>query len=613
MGFFEGLDAEAYDRKYRDRDLLRRIFGYFRPQRGRMLVVGVFTILISLASASSVVIISWGTDMVRQDPSLQNIFLVSGLGFLLGVFIWVANWIARRQATVAIAGVLLKLAMDAFESAVGHDLSFYDDYSSGRIVSRITSDTQDFGQLVTIVTDVASQVIEAVVLGVILWRIDWKLTLIILAFLPVVFIFGILFRKLARRVTQQGMRAIANVNATIKETVSGIAVAKNFRQEQSIFETFNEANQTSYRVNWKRGFTLNWVFPVLNALAGLATALMVYAGGLTVAQGIVTAGAWYLFILSLDRFMFPIMNISSFWSSIQNGLSASERVFALIDAEPAVVQTGSADPGRLKGQIDFDRVCFYYKENEGVLEDFDLHIQPGETVALVGHTGAGKSSVAKLIERFYEFQGGTIRIDGKDIRGFDLSRYRPNLGIVSQLPFLFSGTVLDNIRYANTAASDSQIEDLARLIGKGEWLETLPEGLQTEVGERGTRLSMGQRQLVSLMRVLVQRPAVFVLDEATASIDPFTEWQIQQALNLILERTTSILIAHRLSTVKSADRIIVMEKGRIIEEGSHDGLLARGGHYAGLYNTYFRHQSLEYVEKAREIALGGGLEAAAGA
>jgi ATP-binding cassette subfamily B protein len=507
--------------------------------------------------------------------------------------------------------VLLKLATDAFDSAVGLDLSFYDDYSSGRIVSRITSDTQDFGQLVTIITDVASQVIEAGVLGGILWRIDWKLTLIILAFLPLLFIFGILFRKIARRVTQQGMRAIANVNATIKETVSGIAVAKNFRQEQSIFETFNEANQTSYRVNWKRGFTLNWVFPVLNAVAGLATALMVYAGGLTVAQGIVTAGAWYLFILSLDRFMFPIMNISSFWSSIQNGLSASERVFALIDAEPAVVQTGSADPGRLKGQIDFDRVCFFYKEDEGVLEDFDLHIQPGETVALVGHTGAGKSSVAKLIERFYEFQGGSIRIDGKDIRGFDLSRYRPNLGIVSQLPFLFSGTVLDNIRYANAAASDSQIEDLAKLIGNGEWLETLPEGLMTEVGERGTRLSMGQRQLVSLMRVLVQRPAVFVLDEATASIDPFTEWQIQQALNLILERTTSILIAHRLSTVKSADRIIVMEKGQIIEEGNHEKLLARGGHYAGLYNTYFRHQSLEYVEKAREIALGGGIEATA--
>lgn len=612
MGFFEGLDAEAYDRKYRDSDLVRRILTYFKAQRGRMIVVGIFTILISLASASSVMVISWGTDLVRRDPSLNNIFLVAGLGFFLGVFVWVSNWISRRQATQAIAGVLLKLATDAFESSVNHDLSFYDEYSSGRIVSRITSDTQDFGQLVTIVTDVASQIMEALVLGIVLWQIDWKLTLIILAFVPLLFVFGLLFRKIARKVTQQGMRAIANVNATIKETVSGIAIAKNFRQEQGIFGTFTEANVTSYNVNWRRGIILNLVFPILNGVAGIATAIMVYAGGLTVAQGIVTAGAWYLFILSLDRFMFPVMNISSFWSSIQNGLSAAERVFALIDAEPAVVQTGSADPGRLKGQIDFDKVCFYYKENEEVLDDFDLHIQPGENVALVGHTGAGKSSVAKLIARFYEFQAGTIHIDGKDIRGFDLSRYRPNLGIVSQTPFLFSGTVVDNIRYARSEVTKGQIEELARQIGNGEWLETLPEGLQTEVGERGARLSMGQRQLVSLMRVLVQRPAIFVLDEATASIDPFTEWQIQQALNLILERTTSILIAHRLSTVKSADRIIVMEKGRIIEEGNHEGLLAQGGHYAGLYNTYFRHQSLEYVERARDIALGGSLAAAAG-
>ncbi len=337
-------------------------------------------------------------------------------------------------------------------------------------------------------------------------------------------------------------------------------------------------------------------------MAGVGTAIMVYTGALTVEQGIVTAGSWYLFILSLDRFMFPIMNISSFWASIQNGFSAAERVFALIDAEPAVVQKDNQPVTRLEGRIDFDHVRFYYKKNEDVLEDFDLHIRPGENVALVGHTGAGKSSVAKLIARFYEFQGGSIRIDGRDIRSFDLSQYRRHLGIVSQSPFLFSESVAENIRYARPEASDHEIEKLARQIGKGEWLKTLPNGLKTEVGERGGRLSMGQRQLVSLMRVLVQKPAIFVLDEATASIDPFTEWQIQQALRLILECTTSILIAHRLSTVKSADRIIVVEKGRIIEEGDHPGLLAKGGHYAMLYNTYFRHQSLEYVEKAREIA-----------
>ena len=219
----------------------------------------------------------------------------------------------------------------------------------------------------------------------------------------------------------------------------------------------------------------------------------------------------------------------------------------------------------------------------------------------MGHTGAGKSSIAKLIARFYEFQQGRILIDGHDIRSFDLTSYRSQLGIVSQAPFLFSGTVAENICYACRGSKPlEQIEKLSQQIGNGEWLNTLPQGLQTEVGERGARLSMGQRQLVSLMRVLVQRPAIFILDEATASIDPFTEWQIQQALNLVLANSTSILIAHRLSTVKVADRIIVLEKGRIIEEGNHRSLLEQGGHYATLYNTYFRHQSIDYKPEGLE-------------
>lgn len=602
MGIFEGLDAEAYDRKYSDRVLLQRIFQYFKPQRGRLVIVVSLAILISLLSATTVLVISRAVDLINSSPTVMNITLVAGIGLIAGVFIWVANWIGRRTMVQAIAGVVVQLATDAFEAATQHDLSFYDEYSSGRIVSRITTDTQDFGQLVNIVTDVLSQTLEALVLGVVLLSIDWKLALIIFATMPVVFGLGILFRSIARKVTRQGMRAIANVNSTIKETISGIAVAKNFRQEKSIFRDFDKANKLSYRLNWQRGLVLNLVFPVLNAIAGSMTAVMVYTGGLTVSQGIVTAGAWYLFILSLDRFMFPIMNISAFWSSIQNGFSAAERVFALIDAEPAVVQRDDLSVPKLKGQIEFDHVRFFYKKNEIVLDDFTLHIKPGETVALVGHTGAGKSSIAKLIARFYEFQSGSIRIDGIDVRSFNLEQYRKHLGIVSQLPFLFSGTVMENIRYARPEATVKEIQDLAKHIGRGEWLETLPNGLKTEVGERGGRLSMGQRQLVSLMRVLIQRPAIFVLDEATASIDPFTEWQIQQALNLILERTTSILIAHRLSTVKSADRIIVVEMGKILEEGTHASLMAAGGHYATLYNTYFRHQSLEYVEKSRELA-----------
>ncbi len=450
--------------------------------------------------------------------------------------------------------------------------------------------------------------IESLILAVVLLTIQWRLSLYVFALVPIVFVLGLAYRTIARKATRQGMRAMANVNSTIKETVSGIAVAKNFRQEGSIYKEFSDANETSYQVNVKRGLALSVVFPVLNALAMIATAVMVLAGGRRVIEGVVTLGAWYLFILSLDRFLFPIMNLTSFWSSIQNGLSASERVFALIDTPTAVVQTASEPVPALTGGIVFENVSFHYKQGEEVLRDFDLVVKPGENLAVVGHTGAGKSSVAKLIARFYEFQQGRILIDGRDIRTLDLEAFRQQLGVVSQVPFLFSGTVAENIRYARRDAGEDEILELARRIGGGEWLETLPQGLTSEVGERGSRLSMGQRQLVALMRVLVQQPAIFVLDEATASIDPFTEWQIQQALDLILQQSTSILIAHRLSTVRSADRIIVMENGRIIEEGDHNGLLAGGGHYATLYNTYFRHQSLEYVEQAREFATGGAGE-----
>ncbi|MCP4140495.1 MAG: ABC transporter ATP-binding protein [Chloroflexi bacterium] len=601
MGFFSGLGAEQYDRQYSDRELLKRIADNFSPQRKRIISISALVTIVALISASTPIIISRSLEALETTPTMEATLLIGGGVFMIGVLNWGINWIRRAITARAIGDVVLALRTQAFGAAADHDLSFYDKFSSGRIVSRITSDTKDFGQLVTIATDVTAQVIQASILSVVLFRIEWKMTMLVLLYLPIIFFITAGFRKLARKVTRNGMRAMAEVNATIKETVSGISVAKNFRQEMSIFNTFDTANQESYRVNLRRGFVLALVFPTLNALGGIAAAVMVYVGGWSVVRGGVTAAAWFLFILSLNHFLFPIMNLSAFWAQIQQGLSAAERVYALIDADPNVLQEDDEEVKQLKGQVRFEKVDFHYIPTEAILSRFNLLIPPGENLALVGHTGAGKSSIAKLIARFYEFQSGKITLDGRDIRSFDLTSYRRQLGIVSQVPFLFSGTVAENIRYARPNATEAEMLKMANKIGDGEWLETLPNGFDSEVGERGARLSMGQRQLVALMRVLIQNPAIFILDEATASIDPFTEWQIQQALNLILENTTSILIAHRLSTIKSADRILVIEDGGIIEEGNHDHLLTQNGHYAELYNTYFRHQSLSYVEKQGEV------------
>lgn len=606
MGFIlDGLGTEEYDRSYGDRELLGRVVRYFRPERRRMIIVAAMIVLVSLFGSVRPLLITQAIDLLARQPSSQTLVLLF-LGVLAsGALGWLFNYWQQRASSRAVGNVVLNLRRDAFDAVIRRDMSFFDVNSSGKLVSRVVSDTADFTRVVTLVMNLLSEGLLVVLILIVLFYVEWRLALVVLAMSPFVVGFALLWRRIARQVTLAAKQARALVNANVQESVAGISVAKSFRREAELYSRFQDINREAYRIGLRRGIVMETVFPLLDSLAAIGTAVLVYAGGAAVFGDVLTPGTWYLFIQAMAYFWFPLTSIASFWSQFQDGLAAAERVFSLMDAEPKVVQTDAIPVGRLRGEIEFQHVYFSYVPGEEVLHDFSLHVRPRETVAFVGHTGAGKSSLARLIARFYEFERGRILVDGMDIRSLDLASYRRQLGLVPQSPFLFSGSVLDNIRYGAPWASEAEAEEAARQIGGGDWLADLPDGLQTDVGERGARLSMGQRQLVALARVLLHDPSILVLDEATASVDPFTEAQIQAGLEEAFRERTAIIIAHRLSTVRRADRIVVLREGRIIEEGTHDELMAAGGHYADLYNTYFRHQSLEYIEEGSRREAGG--------
>jgi ABC-type multidrug transport system fused ATPase/permease subunit len=595
MGFImDGLEAEAYDRTYSDNRLIARIIGYFRPKLPLMILVAALIILGSLLDTAFPILISYGIDAVVTSRTVQIIVLLIVAILIAGVLSWTCNFFRQWYTVRSVGDVVLNLRRDAFNAVVARDMSFYDEYPSGKIVSRVTSDTEDFATVVTLALNLLSQILLFFLIAAVLLVRSPRLALLAFSIMPFILLIALGFRRIARRTTQRSQRSMARVNANVQEAVSGITVAKNFRQEQNMYDAFKQVNEQSYQVNVRSGFIYNGVFPLLVLVANIGTVIVVYFGGLNVLDHTISAGDWFLFVQSIRLLWFPLTSIASFWSQFQLGLAASERVFALIDAEPRIRQTGHQPVTHLAGKIEFKDIFFSYNDRQTVLAGFNLTIQAGETVAIVGHTGAGKSSLARLVARFYEFQGGQLLIDDRDIRTFDLQDYHRQLGIVPQIPFLFSGTIADNIRYARPWATDDEITSVAYHIGGGDWLDGLPEGLNTLVGEAGRSLSLGQRQLVALARVLLQSPSIMILDEATASVDPLTEAQIQEGLDLVLQHRTAILIAHRLSTIRHADRIIVLDRGRIVEEGNHHALMSKGGHYAQLYNTYFRHQSPDY-------------------
>jgi ATP-binding cassette subfamily B protein len=574
---------------------------YFGPYRHPFLFVVILLTISSLATSLVPVLSSMAINLLEINIDFVHLSFILGVIFVINLLDYVFNYFRQRYSARVIGDIMIDLRKDASEAVLNHDLSFFDKNPTGKIVSRINTDSREFSNAVDLTMQLLSSILIIVFLLFVMITIDLILMLIFIVAIPLFFVVALSMRKLARQKTLLGQRALASVNSYVQESFSGIQIAKTFRQEDKLYKNFLEVNNQSYNVNLRRAFVINAIFPTLGLVQGVVLTLMVYFGGNFVLIGQISAGDLFLFSQSLWRLFFPLLVIASFWPQFQAGLAAAERIFSLIDALPAVFQRNNLKPPKFKGKIEFKDLTFQYEEGTLVFDNFTLTIKPGESIAIVGHTGAGKSSLAKILTRFYEFQGGEIFIDGTSIRDFDLKEYRKQIGYIPQTPFLWAESVQDNIKYCCTDASSDDVLNALSITGGADWITDLTQGLDTYVHERGKLLSMGQRQLVVFARVLLEDPSILILDEATASVDPFSETRIQDALEKTIEGRTSIIIAHRLWTVRHVDRIIVLDHGKIVEEGNHDELMSKGGTYAKLYNTYFRHQSLEYIEKIKEL------------
>jgi len=596
MGIYSGTFNEQTVRKYTDRELFNRYIKRMGPFKKNIILISLFVLISAVAEIITPLLIGFTVDeLTKLNPNILLAF-GAGLAYLIfSIIIWIMFFFQRREIGKFAPFFLDKLRMDIFDKLQEQDMSFFDKYESGRLNSRVSNDALDFGNTTILITDtVGNFLISILTFGILIW-LNLTLALITLASVPIIIVLMFSLRRLARIVSRAYRRSIGNINAAMVESIEGIHVCKSYGQEAIVSEQFNETNTEYFKTGFKLTATTHMWRPLLETVAGITLIIVVYFGGQFVFQGITNPGTIFMFILYLQRFFRPIMVVALFFPQLSAGMAAYERILDILDSEPKMKQNILAfEVDKLEGEIVFENVDFYYRENEWVFKGLNLRIEKGEKLAIVGHTGAGKSSLVKLLSRYYEFQGGSIKIDGNDIRDIKLDSYRRNLGMVQQDVFLFSGTIEENIRYGRRDASEEDLWNAIKAVHAEELIEYLKEGLQTEIGERGRGLSAGQKQLISFARALLMNPKILILDEATSSVDAYTEAIIQEALDVLLTGRTSIIIAHRLSTILNADRIIVMDQGRIIEEGTHESLLSTGGQYGQLYKQYFEHQSLDW-------------------
>ncbi|HLX55800.1 MAG TPA: ABC transporter ATP-binding protein [Ktedonobacteraceae bacterium] len=583
-----------------DWHLVKKFAPYLARYRGWTIASVVLMLLYTVFSLANPYLIGVAIDQFISHGNLGGLAIICIILIVINVLMWQAQYWQVWTMSWAGQQILYLLSTDMFTHLQQLSLSFYDRTQIGRVMSRLQTDIDVLESMLS--SGLLSMLGSLVSLvGIVIAMLIMNVPLALLSFtvLPIMFVITAFWQKHAQRSFRRTRAAISVVNATLQENISGMRVIQSLAREDRNRSEFDELNAYNRDTNNDASRIAALILPLVEVVAALAIAITVLFGGVQVSRGSLTVGVLVAFTLYINRFFDPIRDISQQYSQLQRAGVAAERIFQILEMPVDIVdKPGAEELPQIEGDVEFRSVTFGYSRDMPVLRDFNLHIKAGQTVAIVGPTGAGKSTIAGLLARFYDIQQGAVLVDGHDVRDVTQRSLRSQIGVVLQEPFLFTGTIRDNIRYGRLAASDEEVAEAARAVGAHDLIAQLPDGYDTPIRERGRNLSVGQRQLISFARALLSDPRILILDEATANIDTFTELIVQQGLKRLLDGRTALVIAHRLSTIKGADNIVVLQAGRIAEQGTHAQLLQQNGIYASLYAMGFRHTSFDDIDHA---------------